>query len=147
MTKILEDGSFVPFRVELDESSGPISPRFQYTITIAIWTEGGAVHVVREERVGSPRRKVHAEGVLSREAAETLARALEEHDALSRAADHVGDALDDKGHSCNRMVLTVKEQRAEMHYLLRTLERKDRRAEAAIVQAVKDAAATIPSSA
>jgi len=143
-TTILKDGHFAPFRVELDESSGPTSPRFQYALTVAVWCDGGPVHAVREERSGSPRRKIHASGELSREAAEKLVRALEKHDALSRAFDHVGDAQDDKGHSCNRLVVHVGEARAEVHYLLRTLEKPKHTAEAEIVKAIKEAAATLP---
>jgi hypothetical protein len=143
-TKILQDGHFTPFRVELDESSGPTSPRFQYTLTIAVWCDGGAVHAVREERSGSPRRKIQASGILSREAAQKLTDTLEAHDALSRAFDHVGDAQEDKGHSCNRLVVQVGDARAEVHYLLRTLEKARHAAEAEIVKAVKEAAATLP---
>src|SRR5581483_6673743 len=35
------DGSLLPARVELDEASGPVSPRFQYTLRIVAATDGG----------------------------------------------------------------------------------------------------------
>jgi hypothetical protein len=143
-TKLIEDGRFVPFRVELDESSGPTSPRFQYTLTVAVWCDGGPVHAVREERSGSPRRKIHAAGELSHEAARKLVETLEAKNALSRGFDHVGEAHENKDLSCNRLVIQVGEARAEVHYLLRTLEKAKHAAEAEIVKAIKEAAATLP---
>ncbi len=140
MTELRKDGKLVPFELVLDEASGPVSPKFQYTLKIRIHADGDVIRVTRSERAGVPKTTTETEGVLSDAQAAELFRVLDAHGGLAKDRDLVGDKRGNVGVSFNELALTRDGTTARLSYTLAALKDAAHTAEAAIVQAIKDAA-------
>jgi hypothetical protein len=130
-------GAPVAFEITLDESSGPVSPRFQYTLRVRIWSDGGVVRAERSERSGVPKTTTESSGELAKDAALALWRLLDENDAVARGADLVGDRRGNTGVSINTLAIRVGDRRTQVDYLLTALKDPAHAALAAVVAAVK----------
>jgi hypothetical protein len=136
-------GATVAFEIALDESSGPVSPRFQYTLRVRICSDDGVVRAEKSERSGVPKTTTESRGELTKDAALALWRVLDENDALARGADLVGDKRSNAGVSFNTLVVRVGDKRAQIDYLLTALKDPAHAALAAIVAAVKRTATAL----
>lgn len=119
-------GQPVPARIELKESSGPVSPRFQYETHVLVTAGEGRVELRyderREYREGAPQRVVRFSRELSLKEYEELWRELLRFDALAPDRDLVGAANRTRvGVSFNYFEIHLGQRRTRCEYLLSSL--------------------------
>ena len=137
-----EAGVPLPARIELAESSGPVSPRHQYTTKIVVEAAADVTpRLVRDHRDASGAH--HDERALVRGAYEKLFADVLAALPLGEARDLAASKRDRKGVSFNHVVVTVGSASARLDYLLSDVDEDgddgDRRARA-VVGALKQAA-------
>lgn len=137
-----------PVRLELQESSGPVSPRFQYALHLTLEASPQAIRLQREIRAGAaspmgPSRSDTLE--IPADRFEALWRDLEAHDAVRQGADLIGDSGRRRvGVSFNHFILEVAGQpTVRVDYLLPQLEDDAHAPLRAIVEAFKRFAAGV----
>lgn len=118
-------------RVVLDEWSGPVAPRFQYSfhVEIARAAGGGATVSVRHK---TPKGVFEGEGALSAARFAELSRDLVAHVPLGADRDLVGARRDRKGVSFNRLALAGDAARTTVDYLLTDVDDENEDVAAAI---------------
>ena len=133
------DGAPRAVRIELVESSGPVSPRFQHRTLILI--EAGpalAPRIVRDHRDVSGER--HDERPLGRATYEDIVCGVLRALPLGEARDLTSGKRDRKGISFNHVAITIAAASARLDYLLEDLDEDDGDPQArAVVGAVKAA--------
>lgn len=132
-----DQGRARPLRIELFESSGPTSPRSQYTTTVIV--EAGPDTPPRwacDHRDATGTK--HDELPLAREAYEALVAALFTALPLGAPLDLVGDKRTRKGISFNHVAITFGERTSRLDYLLSHVDEDDGDPRArAIVEALR----------
>ncbi len=115
--------------IELDEWSGPVSPRFQWRIKIRIDDDDVEYEETGANALGPKRAKL---------VADTLWKELEEH----RAFDRGGSIADETkvGVSFNRVAIARGERTMTLEYTRAKLDEPENADRKAIVEAIKKAA-------
>ena len=117
----LEAGSTAPvLAVELMESSGPVSPRHQYTTRIRVHGSGAGAQAAWERRDADGRREGTVDLCPARWAA--LVDLLWNHLPPGAALDLAAGYRDRKGISFNAVTVAWPEAPARLDYLLSHLE-------------------------
>lgn len=124
-TLLYRDGVLLPARIELQESSGPVAPKYQYDTRIVITVIDGAPSLRYEDEGeylgGAPARHTAISVALPVESYERLWGDLAALDALHRGDDLIGEEKRRRvGVSFNFVSLQLGEQKARIDYL-RTL--------------------------
>ena len=135
---LYDGGVLVPAHLELCESSGPVSPRFQYEINVSIEAAEGSITLSYDERQGATRTATPQPQPVSAEAYARLWEKLAALDALGQHGDLVGPSRDRVGVSFNHVTLRLGTAEARTDYLLPDVEEPANQRLAAIVQALKD---------
>jgi hypothetical protein len=107
-------------RVELNESSGPVSPRYQYTLRVLVErTAHGAA--ITWERTGKEAGR--AEATLSTEEARALFDELGTLGAETIGGDHIGEKRKNKGVSFNAVDIAFDDgSKSRCDYLLSQID-------------------------
>jgi hypothetical protein len=136
----LFDGAGVPLpaRIELAESSGPVSPRHQYTTKIVVEASGAVARLVRDHRDASGAH--HDERPLDRTAYEALFTEVLAALPLGQSRDLVGAKRDRKGVSFNHVLVVVGGLSARLDYLQSDVDEDGDTRARAVVEALKRAA-------
>lgn len=137
----MSDTSVSRSRIELYETSGPVSPRYSYATTIVIEAAADvSPHVVRDHRDASG---VHrSESAIDRDAYDTLVAAVLASLPLGKPLDLAAAKRDRKGISFNHVVVLVGDESTRLDYLLSDIDEDDGDPRAReIVDAIKRAAA------
>jgi len=116
--------------IELEEWSGPTSPKFQYRIKLTI-EPSGLVHY-EEEGANAVAKK---SSTMSKDASDALWRELDEKHALDLGGDLIVDRKR-KGVSFNRLSIEREEKKMVLEYTLASLDDARR----AVISAIKKAA-------
>jgi len=130
-------------RIELVEASGPVSPRYSYTTTIALSLDAtsadGAAHVVRDHRDASGNH--HDEREIDRAAYEAILAELLRSLPLGAPLDLASTKRDRKGISFNHVAVVVGDASTRLDYVLSDIDEDDGDPRArAVVSLVKGAA-------
>jgi hypothetical protein len=148
------DGKWTPARIELEESSGPVAPRYQFRTLIVLATDGGAPRLRYDDegayKDGLPSRRMAIDVELPGERWERLWAGLVAQEALARGGDLIGDERRKRvGISFNHVAIKLGAVEARFDYLLSLLdddapEHAPHRAIIALLkQLARDAAATL----
>lgn len=130
------------FTIVLEESSGPVPPRFFYVTRIRMRTEGGGVTVdYDDDRSG---KATHVAGAaLSDEATNALWDLLTANGALDSGDDAVAEKKDRVGVSFNYYEIVLNGASARFDDLLSNLKDPQFVAQKTIIEAIKQAAHTV----
>ena len=119
------------FVIALDESSGPVSPRYQYALRVRITAEGGRVTVAWNDGKTDRARDLPAD------AADALWSALGDYEALG--GDAAAEKRDRVGVSFNALEVTALGRTVRFDYLLTQLKDPAFAAQKAAISAIKAA--------
>ena len=127
------------FSIVLEESSGPVSPRFQYTLRVRIHADAGGAVVVDAEESRSGNKTSITGATLAADAVSELWTALDANAVHTSGGDAVAEKKDRVGISFNWYELETSGASVRFDYLLSTLREPAYARQAAVVQAVKHA--------
>ena len=89
--------------IELREQSGPVSPRFQYRVSVVLTVGADGAHLRHDEvgefAQGEPRRKIQRAGALPRPVYEALWAELTRLQVLTLGGDLINDRGADAAHA------------------------------------------------
>jgi hypothetical protein len=125
--------------IELEEWSGPVSPRFQWRVTLRIDDDAVDYEETGANALGPKKSK------LSQKALDALWEELDAHKALERGGDLVGERK--VGVSFNRLAIARGDAKMTLEYTLSKLDAPENADRKAIVAAIKAAARAVTSSA
>lgn len=139
---ILDGEHLVPSRVELEESSGPVSPRHQFHTRIVVEAKGDAITLdIEDERgwdAGEFRAVTRIQEPLSKGAYQSLWADLLAQAPFSLEGDLIGEqGRTMVGVSFNHLHLRLGKQEARIAYRLRDLSRSKFAAQARLVERVR----------
>jgi len=123
--------------IELVESSGPVSPRFRWSIHVVLTVDdaGGDLTV---EAKGPPHGTVRRRERIEHAAIEALWRTLEAQKVRAQGGDLVGALRSRVGVSFNHLKIALEgDHEVRLDYLLAQLGEQENAARRAIVDAVK----------
>lgn len=136
----LGDG-WIPSLVELQESSGPVSPVYQFHTLIRVEATGAELREKIEDlrgwEDGDFRQIIRREGPLSAALYEALWADLLAMGALDLGGDLRGAAGPRIGASSNRLLLRLATREAEICYGSKDLSRSRNEAQARVVERVR----------
>ena len=126
---LYRDGVLLPARIELQESSGPVAPKFQYNTLVVVALKDGAPQLHYQDegeyRDGAAARNTDITAPLSIERYQQLWSDLMAAGALEHGADLIGDERRRRvGVSFNFLSFELGDAKARIDYL-RTLLDED----------------------
>ena len=132
----------LPSRIELVESSGPVSPTHQFHTRIVVEAEGDALSLVlNDERGwedGEFRQQTHRHEAMPRADYEALWSDLLALDALALGADLIGaEGRRMVGVAFNHLLLRLGDREARIDYRRRDLSRSKFAPQARVVERVR----------
>lgn len=129
----------MPDRIELEDASGPVAPRYAHSTRITIERHDGGASLVRDHRDAAG--PVHERKELDDDAWLRLVDAFTKVVPLGTTLDLVGHRSRQKGVAVNHATLTVGERSARIDYFSSHLDEDDGDARArSIVDAIRAAA-------
>jgi hypothetical protein len=141
-------GELLPARLELSESSGPVSPRYQYTTHVVITIAPPdtapllAIEHVADYVGGVPSFEVHTSEPLPKDRYEQLWKDLLAQDVFALGGDLAADKRDRTGVSFNHVELVLGDpeqggSRVRFDYLLPQLQDPANTRHLAVVEGLK----------
>ena len=120
---LFEKGLPVPAKIELLESSGPVSPAYQFSTHVIISTDGNAAILSyddrREYRQGKPQKEISFKKELTRAQYEELWSNLSRLQVFERSRDFIGPENRKRiGVSFNFFEISLGDRRSRCDYLL-----------------------------
>jgi hypothetical protein len=143
-----DNGELLPARLELQESSGPVSPRYQYTTHVLVTSEPPAsapvlkIEHVAEYSGGVPAVDVHAFEPLERDRYQRLWADLLAQDVFALGGDLAADRRDRTGVSFNHVEVVLGDPgnphaRVRFDYLVPQLRLPENQRRRAVVEILK----------
>jgi hypothetical protein len=131
-----------PSRIELVESSGPVSPSYQFHSRIVVEAEGGALALSLDDERGWEdgefRQKLHRREAMPRADYEALWTDLLALDALALGADLIGaEGRRKVGVAFNHLTLRLGDREARIDYRRSDLSRSKFAPQARVVERVR----------
>jgi hypothetical protein len=131
-----------PSRIDLVESSGPVSPPHQFYTRLVVEAEGDALSLVIDDERGweggAFRQKIRRREVMPRADYEALWSDLLALDALALGADLIGaEGRRMVGVAFNHLLLRLGDREARIDYRLRDLSRSKFAPQARVVERVR----------
>ena len=136
-------GKLLPARLELSESSGPVSPRFQYTTHVVIAVASPAAEpTVAVDHAAAGGDPAPATKPLARDLYERLWSELFAHDVFALGGDLTADKKDRVGVSFNHVEVVLGDPghavaQVRFDYLLPQLELPENQQRHAVVELLK----------
>jgi hypothetical protein len=141
-------GELLPARLELSESSGPVSPRYQYTTGVVVTLAPPAsapllaIEHVADYVGGVPSFEVHTSDPLARDRYEQLWADLLAQDVFSLGGDLAADKRDRTGVSFNHVEIVLGDpdhggSRVRFDYLLPQLKLPENQQRGAVIEILK----------
>ncbi|MFY9823391.1 MAG: hypothetical protein WAM82_18560 [Thermoanaerobaculia bacterium] len=138
-------GELLPARIELWESSGPVSPRYQYTTRVVVTVEPPTASpslAIDHTAGGEPASEVHSAEPLARERYERLWADLFAQDVFALGGDLAADKRDRIGVSFNHAEVVLGDPehagaRMRFDYLLPMLRLPVNQQRRAVVEILK----------
>jgi hypothetical protein len=151
-------GELLPARLELSESSGPVSPRYQYTTRVVITVEPPAtapllaIEHVADYVGGVPAFEVHTSEPLSKDRYEQLWADLLAQDVFALGGDLASAKRDRTGVSFNHVEIVLGDpgqggSRVRFDYLLPQLQDPANARHLAVVESLKSLIPKAPANA
>lgn len=126
------DGSLKEFRIELVESSGPVSPKYHYSTRIIFYSSGNSARIdysdVRKYLKGRPAQPVKFIRDIDAADAGKIVRKIQRLDFVksNSSADFIGSARSRTGISFNRLTVAIgPDTDLSVDYLLEDYERDE----------------------
>lgn len=144
-------GELVPARLELWESSGPVSPRHQYKINVVVAVTAAAAPTLAIDHTtsGEPPIDVHSAEPLARDSYEKLWEDLFAQDVFALGGDLAADKRNRTGVSFNHVEVVLGDPdqagaRMRFDYLLPQLDLPENHQREAVVEILKKLVANQP---
>ena len=142
-------GELLPARIELWESSGPVSPRYQYKISVVVAVTAAAAPTLAIDHTtgGEPAIDVHSAEPMARDRYEKLWADLFAQDVFALGGDLAADKRNRTGVSFNHVEVVLGDPghagaRMRFDYLLPQLDLPENQQRHAVVEILKKLASS-----
>ena len=141
-TQLYSGNAPLPVKIELYESSGPVSPRYQYFTHVIIKDDGANIHLSYDDKGnyqdGKPTHHVNFKKDLPRERYEKLWEELFKQDLEHLGQDAIGDKRNRVGVSFNHFEVSLGDHlKVRFDYLLSHLKSGEFAKQNAVVDLLK----------
>jgi len=123
-----KDGSCKEILVELSESAGPVSPEYQYDLSVKLSIENGSPQLIykREYPIESAEKANHAiQKNLDKKIYKSMMKDLLLSGNFSKSVDLIDSKRDRIGVSFNYLTIVIDSKKFRLDYLLSDKEKKE----------------------